>query len=197
MCNVFVLFVALSAEPGLKQVHDQLTPFTTLHATFTEEKRVTGLTRPLKSTGRLSYERTKGLLWEVEKPLPSQTVMTPTRVVQRVKGRVTMKLDVAAQPSMQVISRLFVAAVTGEWSTLEADFTMAAEQSPSGWKLTLTPKGGLFAKIASRLEITGKIAVDKIVLFELTGDTTTTTLAGHQFDLPLSVDEEKSLVANE
>jgi len=98
---------------------------------------------------------------------------------------------------LQVISRMLVAAVTGDWSTLEADFAMAIELSDAGWKLTLTPKGGLFAKIASRMEITGKSAVERIVLFELSGDTTTTALAGHHFDAPLSADDEKRLVANE
>ncbi len=195
LCSVVIASSALAAPTAAEQVNKRLTPFDTLHATFVEEKRVEGLTKPLKSTGRLVYDRPKGLLWLVEKPLASQTLMTPTRLVQRVKGRVTVALDVAAQPSMQVISRLFVASLTGDWSTLDADFAITGEVKPDSWKMVLTPKGGLFSKVAKRLEITGNTAIDKVDLFELSGDMTTTTFAGQVFNAPLTPDEETRLVA--
>ena len=194
MCSVVIASSALAAPSAAQQVNAKLTPFDTLHATFIEEKHVEGLTKPLRSTGRLVYARAHGLLWLVEKPLASETLMTPTRLVQRVKGRVTVALDVAAQPSMQVISRLFVASLTGDWAKLDADFDLTGEVKADSWKLVLTPKGGLFSKIAKRLEITGNSAVDRVELFERSGDTTTTTFAGHVFNAPLTPDEETRLV---
>ncbi len=194
ICALVFASAAMAAPTAAQQVNAKLTPFDTLHATFVEEKHVEGLTKPLKSTGRLVYERSKGLLWLVEKPLASETLMTPTRLVQRVKGRVTVALDVAAQPSMQVISRLFVASLTGDWAKLDADFDITGDVKADGWKLVLTPKGGLFSKIAKRLEITGNTAVDRVDLFELSGDTTTTSFAGHAFNAPLTPDEETRLV---
>lgn len=197
LCSaVLVLSVpALAADDVAKQVSAKLTPFKTLHASFTEEKKVEGLTRPLKSTGRLAYERTLGLLWRVEKPLASETVMTPTKLVQKVKGRVTLNLNVAAQPSMQVISRLFLASLTGDWAALDADFAMTGELEAGGlWKLHLKPKGGLFAKIAKTLELSGGKAITQVVLNELSGDTTTTTFDDHVFDAPLTADEEARFV---
>ena len=185
---------ALAEGDAAGQVTARLTPFKTLHASFTEEKRVEGLTKPLKSTGRLAYERTRGLLWLVEKPLASETVMTPSKLVQKVKGRVTVNLNVAAQPSMQVISRLFLASLTGDWAALDADFAMTGEVEPGGWKLHLKPKGGLFAKMAKTLELSGDKAIRQVVLNELSGDTTTTIFEGHVFDVPLTADEEARFV---
>lgn len=190
-----VLSDAAGASATVKEISARLKPFSTLHATFVEERRVEGLTKPLKSTGRLVYARNKGLLWLVEKPLASQTVMTSTSLVQTIKGRVTVKLDVAAQPSMQVISRLFVASLTGDWAPLEADFEMNAHQTPSSWTLRLTPKGGLFAKFARSLEVTGDTSVHSVELAELSGDSSTTQFATPLFDVPLTADEEARLGA--
>lgn len=185
---------ALAANEVAKQVTARLTPFRTLHASFTEEKKVEGLTKPLKSTGHLAYERARGLLWLVEKPLASETVMTPTRLVQKVKGRVTFNLNLAEQPSMQVISRLFLASLTGDWASLDADFVMTGEVETGGWKLHLKPKGGLFAKIAKTIELSGGKAINHVVLNELSGDTTTTTFDALVFDVPLTADEEARFV---
>lgn len=187
---------SLTARAGIsQQVSARLTPFTTLHGTFVEEKSVAGLTKPLRSVGRLVYHKQRGLLWLVDKPVQSETVMTSTTLVQRVRGRVTTRLDVAAQPSMQIISRLFVAALTGDWAALDKDFEFRGTLEPHAWVLVLTPKGGLFAKFARKLEISGNTSVEKVVLFELTGDTSSTVFENQRLNEPLTPDEEARLDA--
>jgi outer membrane lipoprotein-sorting protein len=156
---------------------------------FSQEKTIAKLSKPLLATGNFIYIPERGLLWSIEKPYASDTLISQKLMVQSVKGKVILKTDATNQPGYLAVSRIFMALISTDIKALEKDFRIAGKIDGSSWQLILTPKSGLFANFAKTITIRGEKHLQQISIAEKNGDSTNYHFSDIQLAGKLSADE--------
>ncbi len=110
-----------------------------LRGRFVQERHLKGFPAPLKSEGRFTLVPGRGLLWRTETPFAVTTVMSPSGIVQEVRGAETMRLPAAKLPFLSRLYAMLGGALGGDLKALEGMFSIAREADASGWRLVLTP----------------------------------------------------------
>jgi hypothetical protein len=171
-----VPFMASIAAPVQADLMDEVKSRLQVHADqrgeFLQEKTVASLTKPLNAQGRFVYLTEQGLLWSIEKPYASDTVISGTSLLQSVNGRVILRANASSQPGYSAVSRVFMALISTDWQILEKDFRITGRIDGPEWQLVLIPKGGLFARFAYRLTLRGSASLQQIDIEEKNGDRT-------------------------
>lgn len=139
---------------------------------FTQEKYIAKLSKPLIASGNFIYIPEKGLLWSIEKPYASDTLISQKLMVQSIKGKVIVKTDAINQPEYLTVSRIFMALISTNFKALEKDFLITGKIEGASWQLVLTPKSGLFANFAKTVTLRGEKYLQKIQIAEKNGDST-------------------------
>lgn len=156
---------------------------------FSQEKAIAKLSKPLVATGHFIYLPERGLLWSIETPYASNTLITQSLMVQSVKGKVILRTDATSQPGYLAVSRIFMALISTDIKALEKDFRIAGKIDGSSWQLILTPKSGLFANFAKTITIRGEKYLQQISIAEKNGDSTNYRFSDIQLIGRLSADE--------
>jgi hypothetical protein len=107
-----------------------------LRGRFVEEHRTNSSQNPLRSTGHFVVAPAHGLLWSIEKPFPTLTIITPRGLVQDIGG-LAVKLPAK---NLRHLYDMVGGALAGDWSGLEADFTITRAGSADHWQMLLTPR---------------------------------------------------------
>ncbi len=159
---VFFLFFscmasAAEAPPGQVRIDAEKV----LRGKFVELRQMSGLDDPLRFSGRFVVAPKFGLIWHIEKPFPTSTVVTPARAIQDIGGiAVALRIKKLAH-----IYRLVSNAMAGNWEALDADFAMALSGDAKRWHMTLTPrKGGKSSLPYASIALNGGRFVETIVL---------------------------------
>ena len=76
-----------------------LSPGQTLHGRFVQERHLQGLASTLKCSGTFVLAPGKGLIWRIEDPIQTTTVITPAGIRQIINGSEVQRID-AAQASV-------------------------------------------------------------------------------------------------
>ena len=128
-----------------------------------------GFAKPLRSSGRFVAARGRGVLWITQSPFPGELVITEGAIRERVDGSESVVVDASREPALQQINRVLLALLQGDLATLREQFSVAGQDDPQGWVLSLTPQAPLSEAIGL-VELAGNTQVDVVSIQERNGD---------------------------
>ncbi len=164
---LFLSPAAMAAEADQTMIGDT----EILRGHFTEQRHLQGFTGPLNAQGHFVVAPHLGLIWAVEKPFPTTTIITPAGLVQNVNGNAVMRLPSQKIPFMQHLYDTLGGALTGNWAALQSDFTVVRQGDAQNWQVTLTPiQSDNPAMPFSVITINGHRFVDTVVMQKPDGD---------------------------
>ncbi len=92
------------------------------------------------SEGSFVLRAGAGLLWRVQTPFATTTVITPAGLLQVADGRELTRLPASRIPFLARLFDLMNALMVGDWSQLDPLFEVKREQKNGREKLVLTPR---------------------------------------------------------
>lgn len=145
-----------------------------LRGEFNQDKQVAGFKNPLRSQGRFVLAQDHGVIWTTLKPFPSEVVVTRDRILSRQRdGSSRVELDGRQQPAMRSVNAIMFALMSGDAQALSAQFEVKVEALPdNGWRMQLTPRSAMLAKVFSALELSGDRYVREVQITEANQDVT-------------------------
>jgi len=158
-----------------------------LRGTFVEEKTIAGADGTLRSSGVFTLAPANGLIWNMQQPIPTTTIITAGGAVQDFGG-LTVKLHAK---NIRHLYDMVGGALVGDWSGLEQDFIVTRGGTASHWQMTLTPRDGGTAKTPySVITVSGASFVEKIVMIKNDGSSDIFTFANEALSpIPLAPQE--------
>ncbi len=185
----------LQAAPlSRAEVQQLLTLSQAREARFEQEKRVAGLSQPLRATGELLLVRDLGLWWQQQKPFPLTLVLTPTRMVQQMAGQPATVID---NPQLLEFSQMLLALFGSDEATLGRYFTIDFHSTEAGWQLVLVPSQAPLDKVFASLTLSGQGQLDQLLIEDRQGDSTRIRFsAWRDRPLPLTPEEQARFAAH-
>jgi len=147
-----------------------------LRGHFIEERHLKGFNGRMSSEGHFVVAPKHGLIWGLEKPFPTTTIITPAGLVQSINGVNVMHLPSQKIPFMLHLYDTLGGALTGNWEALQADFLVTRSGDAKSWQVTLVPRqtdnpAMPFASIS----ISGHRFVENVAMLKPDGDSDTLT----------------------
>ncbi len=138
-------------------------------ASFSQEKNLPALSRPLRSSGRLLISRQDGLLWQQEKPFASSVAINAKSLVQRDSRNRRSEIKASDQPMLAAFAGTFAALFAADLKELEKQFTVKAGGKADAWTLELLPKDAEMAKGLRRILVEGGVSIHQVTLEDPAG----------------------------
>jgi len=120
------------------------------------------LHKPLVSTGKFTYDQSKGVIWKTLTPVPSLLLVNDNHLLSG-QG------EQAVPPAF---ARVFKALLGGKLISLTEDFDILDKDQKNSWQLQLTPKDELLKKIIRSIVLTGTSELRFLELQEVSGNLT-------------------------
>jgi hypothetical protein len=160
---LWVAGAAFAATPAL--------PPASFSADFVQTREVQGFSAPLVSRGNMSYDKTKGLHWEITQPYHYLFEMNGKQAREELPDGSKRDLDPDQTPWLAAVEHIFISALSGDRHELESYFSVGSKPAGSGEQLTLTPKAGAIAGAIKRIEVTESAPgrPQHLEIFETTG----------------------------
>lgn len=165
---------ALAAPGDVDLVKQRVAKVSVLRGEFSQDKQVAGFRNPLRSQGRFVLAQDRGVIWTTLKPFPSEVVVTRDRILSRQSdGSSRVELDGRQQPAMRSVNAIMFALMSGDAQALSAQFAVKVEALPdNGWRMQLTPRSPMLAKVFSALSLSGDRYVREVQITEANQDVT-------------------------
>lgn len=142
-----------------------------LRGRFVQERHLRGFDAPLRSEGSFVLMPGQGLIWRVETPFAITTVITVAGLVQDIDGAETLRLPATRLPFLPRLYSMLSGALSGDWQTVEPDFTIARSGSDARWQVDLTPRRPDAIGLPLRgIAVTGSRFVDRVRIDRPDGD---------------------------
>ena len=174
---------------------------TGLEARFEEEKHIALLAAPLRSKGRLYFQRDAGagsghLARVVDEPEPSSVLITPKELrLQNRDG--TEVIDLRRSDKVRTFVASLVHVFAGDQANLAKTYDVAYEvdaANTTAWTLVLTPRDKPLNQMLKSLRLYGEgEAVVRIELHEPNGDRTVTRIVSADPARRFDAAEQKKL----
>lgn len=171
---ILIAWLALSyplLAANVTDISELLAQPEALTGQFAQEKHMQLLSMPLKSSGSFAVVKDTGVIWQLEKPVNSTMTITE----HGLKG-----VDIDDNRAMQYVGKLLMQLLSGEFSTLEKQFSLQAEIEKEQWQLKLEPRSALIKKAVLSISLAGSRYIQMIELKENGGDKTVIRLLEHQ-----------------
>jgi hypothetical protein len=143
---------------------------------------------PIQSSGHFVVAPGHGLIWGIEQPFPTTTIVTPKGSAQDFGG-IAVKLPIK---NLQHLYAMIGGALTGDWSGLEMDYAITGSSKDGRWQMLLTPRNTGSKPVLSYASITvsGARFVEHIVLMRRDGRADTLDFANEVLtEAPLTASE--------
>ena len=139
-------------------------------AGFERERRLSGLTVPLRSHGHVRSDG-ETLWWETEAPVEMVIRIDSGGVFQSVGGSPMVPLRAASGQAAGVAS-LIARILNGDFGAAEADFEVEQARDPASgvWRLSLVPASAHLARSIERIELTGCDRLATVLVEHPSGD---------------------------
>jgi Outer membrane lipoprotein carrier protein LolA len=167
------------AQSPLEKIQIQLENPAVLQGEFEQRKTLQGFKNPLLSKGHFWVAKARGVVWETQKPFASSLIVTRDRLLTRkADGTVSSQIKAQDEPGIRAINDILFALMAVDWPTLSQRFTITATwQSPSLWRMRLTPREASVAQWVSLIELQGANFVHSVRLTEPQGDASLITFS--------------------
>lgn len=167
--------VAAAPPPeALAEVQRRVAQVPVLRGEFRQEKQVAGFAKPLRSQGRFTVARERGVVWTTLSPFPSELVLTRERIVSRQRdGGTRVEVDARQQPGLRSVNAMMFALMSGDVQALTGTFDVQAE-APAGaaWRMSLKPRSRALAQAFASIQLAGDRYVRSVEIREANGDVT-------------------------
>lgn len=173
---------APGAAPTIDSVLARMARIRGLHCSYREEKRIALLSTPVVTEGTIDYARgdasTSRMARRTTRP-SRQVVLIDGGELRMSDGRTTQRIDLASQPVVRSFVDSFLQLLVGDRGALERTYTLALEAPGEGrWALILRPRSAPLTQFLREIRFEGRgDAMERMVMTEVSGDTTTTTFA--------------------
>jgi len=173
--SVWLLISAATANAQVtfQQLENRTDSPTSLDGEFEQEKYLAALQTSLSSSGVFSYRRSESIHWNTLLPIENELVMTPESIVNKQGSEEIIRLDSDSSPVVSVLSEIFFAVLTADWSKLSTYFQLTGDMSTEGWNAVLTPIEGGVRQVVTKVELQGNRLPHRVVLYEPNGNRTT------------------------
>ncbi len=144
----------------------------TLRGRFVEERHLKGLSSTLKSEGSFILAPGKGLIWRIEQPIQTLTVITPAAIRQIINGSEVQHIDAARVPFIAHFYDMLNGSLIGDWSAMRHDFVVKSTGDRQAWRTVLTPlqPDDPIAGMLASIVISGGKMVDSVDINRTNGD---------------------------
>ena len=149
--RTLALFASLLLSASLGQAAD--VPPAGFAASFVQTRTVPNFDTPIVSRGNMSYDKAKGFHWEITQPYHYLFEMNGKQAREELPDGTKRDLDPDQTPWLAAVEHIFIGALSGDRSQLQAYFSVVQKPSAHGEDLTLTPKPGAIANAISRIEV--------------------------------------------
>ena len=122
---------------------------------FTEERTISGLDGPLRSSGTLSFSAPDRFARHTLEPRPESMVVEGNTVSIRRGGR-TRQMALDAVPELTALIAAVRGTLTGNAATLQQHFRVQVAGNAALWTLTLVPRDERLAAQVHELQIVGQ-----------------------------------------
>ena len=146
-------------------------------ASFTEEKTLAMLTRPLSATGQLFYRRPAHLEKITLEPQAESLVVDGNRLALTAPGGPPRVIDLDTEPAIRALVDAIRGTLAGDLPALRRSYAVIMEGSVANWRLTLTPTDASVARLILRTTIEGAgTAILVVQTTQANGDRTRMTI---------------------
>jgi hypothetical protein len=144
----------------------------TLHGRFVQARNLKGISSTLKSEGSFVLAPGKGLIWRIEDPIQTVTIITPDGIRQIIHGYEVQRIDAAKVPFVAHFYDMLDGALMGDWTAMRHDFAVQTKGDRAAWRTILTPvrPNDPIAGMLSSIVITGGKMVDGVEINRANGD---------------------------
>ncbi len=189
LVSLLMLFSGLSSAFSQQDLIALLQKSQNIQGGFTQQRFLKSLSKPIVSRGKFVLLANKGLLWQMQQPFAVDLRVKKDGIMQW-NGSQWIANNKLGQ-SEQI--NLFLGLLSGDISTLSAQFDLQLSGSPQQWRLTLTPSSLLMKQIFNHIIIKGDGLVREIELDEKQGDRTLILFSQVQTNQPLSAFAQSAL----
>ncbi len=150
-------FAAQAVEPPAGQ-----TPVGTqdvLRGQFFEEHLMKGFDSPTRATGSFTLAPARGLIWNIQQPFQTTTIVTQNGMVQNMGG-ISVRMPIK---NLRHLYDMISGALAGSWDGLASDFVITPKGNASHWQMLLTPRPGAVHKTSyATITVSGGKFVENI-----------------------------------
>lgn len=181
----FLMFFSISAvgsnviadNPINKNdVRDILTRSDFVKGRFEQKRTLQGINRPIWSTGKFAIWRNNGIYWETSEPLFQATSFLKDSVFYWSSEDEYEPVKDGVFRINEKISQIMLAFFTADFEQIEKDFNADWDISGDVWTITLLPSNLYVSKAIERVQISGQLHIENVILDLATGDSTKITL---------------------
>jgi len=137
-----------------------------LRGRFVQEIHMSGMDKPMQSSGHFTVAPGHGLIWGIEMPMATTSVITPGGSMQDFGG-VSVKLRIK---NLRHLYAIVGGALAGDWSGLETDYLITRSNKDGQWQMQLTPRPNIQSTVPyTSITVTGGRYVENIVMMKRGG----------------------------
>lgn len=152
-----------------------LSKATLVCGTFTQQKFLKALTRPLNSRGTVTFSAGNGVLWIVTDPFPARALVTGDALIRWDDDGIPTRTGFGQSPHFRALSDVFLAVFGTATVRLANAFDVNVTVTSDSWRLRLVPHDPELAKRIVRIGVSGGKFVKQITFEESRGDRTQIT----------------------
>ena len=137
-----------------------------------QARNLKGIASTLKSDGTFVLAPGRGLIWRIEDPIQTITVITPAGIRQIINGSEVQRIDAAKVPFIAHFYDMLNGALMGDWTAMRHDFAVETTGDRGAWRTLLTPlrPNDPIAGMLASIVITGGKMVDGVEISRANGD---------------------------
>ena len=170
---VVALFSLSAQAVTLAELQQRFSQQPVLRAEFEQQRSISGMDKPLKSSGELLISQQKGLWWAQQKPFPLTLLLDDKRMVQTLAGQPPQVVTADNNPQMFQFNHLLTALFHADSQALEQNFALQfSDLGHNKWRLVLTPKTTPLDRLFKRITLNGEQFLETIDIDDMQSDAT-------------------------
>ena len=170
---VVALFSLSAQAVTLAELQQRFSQQPILRAEFEQQRSISGMEKPLKSSGELLISQQKGLWWAQQKPFPLTLLLDDKRMVQTLAGQPPQVVTADNNPQMFQFNHLLTALFHADSQALEQNFALQfSDLGHNKWRLVLTPKTTPLDRLFKRITLNGEQFLETIDIDDMQSDAT-------------------------
>jgi len=160
LCGLLLLAMSVAAIPSqgaewnLDQLMQLMSQTHIAHASFTEQKSIAMLERPVESSGELFYTAPDHLEKRTLQP-KAESMQLDGGALRIVQGDKNYVLQLQRYPEIAVFIASIRGTLAGDRQALEQNYQLRLTGNRQDWTLTLIPEGDKARKIVAEIRISG------------------------------------------
>lgn len=144
-----------------------------LSGKFEQEKNISDMGIKLKSSGKFSINKSKGILWNTETPVANTIIVEDDKICINNGAKYAI-MDSDANQTMKQIIEVMKSLLVQDYQKLKQHFDISAEIC-DGYNIHLKSKDKTISSLFTRLDVNGHDYVSDIIFYNQEGDITKIT----------------------